>query len=178
VVRREQELVHSAFVDSPVEDGLLRSPGPTPEEPPRTFLLEGTRANPLRSYPRRCAYSPRAIAHERSSTPTISFIARPTTTHTREIDVPRLEVQVHEVESDPTLEVPGDPIDLDLSTDVDDLAPRDIGLGDGLIDALVLLDPLPEIPLGLFLAHVLVIGITGPSFEGDVGSDDFGIVTP
>lgn len=88
------------------------------------------------------------------------------------------EMQVHQVKGDPTLKVPFYPIDLHLSPDVQDLAPRDLGLGDRLVDALVLFDPFPEIPFGLFLAHVLVVGITRPSLERDVGGDNLGVVAP
>jgi hypothetical protein len=90
----------------------------------------------------------------------------------------RLEVQVHQVKGDPTLQVTSYPVDLHLSTDVQDLAPRNVRFRNGLIHALVLFDPFPEITLGLFLAHALVIGITRTSFERDVGSDDLWVVAP
>jgi hypothetical protein len=87
-------------------------------------------------------------------------------------------MQVHQVKGNPTLQVTSYPVDLHLSTDIQDLAPRDIRFRNGLIHALVLFDPFPEIPFGLFLAHALVIGITRTSFERDVGSDDFWVVAP
>jgi hypothetical protein len=68
-------------------------------------------------------------------------------------------MQIHQIKRDPTLQVPCDPIDLNLSPDVQDLAPRDIGFLDGLVYALVLLNPFTEIPLGFFLGHVFVIWI-------------------
>jgi hypothetical protein len=87
-------------------------------------------------------------------------------------------MQVHQVKGDPTLQVTSYPVDLHLSTDIQDLAPRDIRFRNGLIHALVLFDPFPEIPFGLFLAHALVVGITRTSFERDVGSDDLRVVAP
>jgi hypothetical protein len=87
-------------------------------------------------------------------------------------------MQVHQVKGDPTLQVTSYPVNLHLPTDVQDLAPRDIRFCNGLIHALVLLDPFPEIPFSLFLAHALVIGITRTSFERDVGSDDLWVVAP
>lgn len=87
-------------------------------------------------------------------------------------------MQVHQVEGDPTLQVTSYPVDLHLSTDVQDLAPRDVRFRNGLIHALVLFDPFPEIPFGLFLAHALVVGITRTSFERDVRSDDLRVVAP
>jgi hypothetical protein len=68
-------------------------------------------------------------------------------------------MQVHEVEGDPRLEVPIDTVDVDRASDVDDLAVAEIRLRDGLVDRLVLRDPLPEVDLRLGLGHVLVVRI-------------------
>jgi len=92
--------------------------------------------------------------------------------------MPRFQMQIHQVKRDPTLQIPSDPIDLNLPAHIQNLAPRDIRFLDRLVHALVLLNPFPEIPLGFFLGHSFVIWIAGTSFESDVGGDDLGVVAP
>lgn len=69
-------------------------------------------------------------------------------------------MQVHQVKRDPTLEVSVDPVDVNRPSNVDDLAVAEMRFRDGLVDGLVLRDSLPEIDLGGFLGHVLVVGVT------------------
>lgn len=90
--------------------------------------------------------------------------------------MPRLEVQVHQIKRNPRLQIPLNLVDRHLLPYIQDPAETDPRLRDGLIHLFVRLDTLLEVVDGFFLAHTCVIGIAGPGFEGDVGSDDFGIV--
>lgn len=86
-------------------------------------------------------------------------------------------MQVHKVESDSTLQITLDSVDRNSLTNVQDPAIADIGLGDRLIHAFVLPDPISEISLGIFSGHPLVVGITRLNFESDVRSDYDGVIT-
>lgn len=85
-------------------------------------------------------------------------------------------MQVHQVECDPTLQIPLDTVHGHLLADVENAAEADPRLGDCLIHGLVLGDAFSEIRLGLFSRHACVIGVTGRCFEGDVRGNDRGIV--
>lgn len=85
-------------------------------------------------------------------------------------------MQVHQVECDSTLEVSVDSVDVNGSSNVDDLAVAEMRFRDGFVDGLVLSDSLPEVDLGGLLRHVLVVRISRRDLESDVGSDDGGFV--
>jgi hypothetical protein len=174
-------------VYAPAKDDRRRFRGQVRAALPRTFHPEARVENLLRSFRRHYAYSLRARTRTRqglAGQPPGTYALNPhraahtRRTHPRQVNMPRFQMQIHQIKRDPTLQIPGDPIDLNLPADVQNLAPRDIRFLDRLVDALVLLNPFSEIPLGFFLGHVLVIWIAGTSFESDVGGDDLGIVTP
>ncbi len=85
-------------------------------------------------------------------------------------------MQIHQVERDPTLQIPLNPVDGDLLADVQDFTERNVGLCDRLIDAFVLFYPFPEIALGLFSRHAIIIWIAGLDLQRNVGSDNRWIV--
>lgn len=102
---------------------------------------------------------------------------RQSATYSREVDVPRLEVQIHQVECDTTLQIPLYSVDGDLTTDVKDPTETQIGLRDCIVHRLVCRDPFPEISLGFGFCHILVIWIARLNLERDVCSDDGGVIT-
>jgi hypothetical protein len=89
----------------------------------------------------------------------------------------RLQVQIHEVERDATLQVSVYAADGDLIPNVDYPEVREVGLADRLVNGFVLLDAPEEIPLRVFGRRVLVVGVTHANFQRDVGSDDRRVVT-
>jgi hypothetical protein len=86
-------------------------------------------------------------------------------------------MQVHQIERDSTLQIPLDAIDGDLLPDVPYPTERDVWLGDGLINALILLDTVAEVSLGLVARHAFVIWIPRLYLEGYISSDDCWVIT-
>lgn len=80
-------------------------------------------------------------------------------------------MQIHQVERDSTLQIPLDPIDGDLPADVHNPTKADAGLGDGLVDTLILLNPLTEIALSVLFRHAGVVWVARRHFERNVGRD-------
>ena len=70
-----------------------------------------------------------------------------------------LEMQIHKVKSNTTLEVSVDPAQRHLVTDVVDTEVGEMRFRDGLVHRLVLLYTAEEITFGIFARHILVIGI-------------------
>lgn len=97
-------------------------------------------------------------------------------THSRQVDVSRLQVQIHQVKCDSTLQVPLNLVDGHLSTDIENPTVAQIRFRDGLVDRLVGGDPFPEIRLGFGFGHVLVIGITRLDFQSDIRGDDCWVI--
>jgi hypothetical protein len=85
-------------------------------------------------------------------------------------------MQVHQVESNSTLQIPLDTINRDLPPNIQDPTETDLGFRNRLIDRLVGCYTFSEIRLGLGFRHVLVVRIARLDFERDVRSDDRGVV--
>ena len=98
------------------------------------------------------------------------------TTNPGEENAPRLQVQIHEIERDATLQVTMYPANGCLLPDVDYLKVREVRLCNGLINGLIFLDTPEEIPLRIFRRHVLVIWITHADFQRDIGSDNVRVI--
>jgi hypothetical protein len=90
--------------------------------------------------------------------------------------MPRLEMQIHQIKGNPRLQIPLNLVDRHLLPYIQDAAERDPGLHDGLIHLFVRLDAALEIIHGLFLAHACIVRVAGSGLEGDIGSDDLGVV--
>lgn len=87
-------------------------------------------------------------------------------------------MQVHEIESDTTLQISMDVRDGHSLPDVGDLQITESGFVlvlDSLVDLLILFDTTEEVLLRLFSGHVGIVGIAGRDLERDVGCDDGGI---
>jgi hypothetical protein len=98
------------------------------------------------------------------------------TTNPGEENAPRLQVQIHEIERDATLQVAMYPAYGCLFSDVDYLKVREVRLCNGLIYGLIFLNTPEEIPLRVFGRHVLIIWITHADFQRDIGGDDVRVI--
>jgi len=85
-------------------------------------------------------------------------------------------MQVHEVESNSTLQIALDTVDCDRLSHVDYTAETEIRLSNRLVHPFIGIDPSTEISLSFFSRHALIIGVTRLYFECDVGSDNSGVI--
>lgn len=90
-------------------------------------------------------------------------------TCSREEDASWLEMQIHEVKGNPTLEITVNMTEGHLISDVTNSQIGKGGFGDGFIYGLVLFYSSKEVLLGGLPGHVFVVGITRTSLQGDVG---------
>ena len=101
---------------------------------------------------------------------------RSTGTYAREKYASRLEVQVHEIERDATLEITMNVAQRDLVADVADAEVAEARLCDRLVHGLVLLDAPQEVALSVLARHVLVVRVARGHLERDVRRDHRGVV--
>jgi hypothetical protein len=85
-------------------------------------------------------------------------------------------VQIHEVESDATLEITLDPVDRHLLPHIQYPAEADPRFRDGLVHALILSNPLAEVGLGLFARHPSVVWVARRCLESNICGDDGGVI--
>ena len=85
-------------------------------------------------------------------------------------------MQIHQIKGNPRLQIPLNLVDRHLLPYVQNAAERDPRLGDGLIHLFVRLDAALEVVDSLFLAHARIVRVAGSGLEGDIGSDDLGVV--
>jgi hypothetical protein len=89
---------------------------------------------------------------------------------------PRLQVQIHQVERDTTLQVSVYATNSYLVPDVDYFEVREVRFHDWFVNGLILFDAPEEVPFRILRGHVLVIRVTHANFERDIGSDDRRVV--
>lgn len=97
-------------------------------------------------------------------------------TYPRKEDAARLDMQIHQVERDPALQIPMYARHGDLAPDVRDAQVREVRLGDRLVHLLVLRDAAQEVALRDLARHVLVVGVAGADLQVDVRGDNGRVV--
>lgn len=97
-------------------------------------------------------------------------------THSGKEYATRLQVQIHEVEGDATLQVSVYAANGDLIPDVSYFEVREVWLSDRLVNRFVLFDTSEEVPLRVFRGRVLVVGVAHAYFQRNIGGDDGRII--
>jgi hypothetical protein len=85
-------------------------------------------------------------------------------------------MQIHQIKSNAALQVPVDSAERDFIANVCDPQIAKVRFSDSLVDCFVLSDTTEKISFSLFARKVLIVWVTGGDFEGNVGSNDCGIV--
>ena len=81
-------------------------------------------------------------------------------------------MKVHEIERNPTLQVPVYTTDRDLGPHIYNSEVAQVRLGDCLVNRFVFLDPTQKVRFGLLTGHVLVVRISRTDFQGNVRGDN------
>lgn len=97
-------------------------------------------------------------------------------THSGKKYIPWLHMQIHQIKSNAALQVSVDSTERDFIANVCDPQIAKVGFRDSLVDCFVFSDTAEEISFSLFARKVLIVWVAGGDFEGDVGSNDCGIV--
>lgn len=85
-------------------------------------------------------------------------------------------MEIHQIERDTTLQISVYPTERYFAANVREAEIRKVGLGDGLIDRLVLSDSAQEIAFGFFTREAGIIRITAADFQSHISSNDCGVV--
>jgi hypothetical protein len=86
-------------------------------------------------------------------------------------------MQIHQVKSDPTLQVSMYPRKRDFTPNIGYAEIRQVRFGDRFVDRLVFSDATEKITFGFFSAEFIIVWIAATYFERDVGCYDGWVVT-